>query len=113
MNQIPRRITVDTTSYKDKILFIKGIRGYTGLGLKEAKDVSEAEDKEYVLDRHSAGTPERIADGFSLIKQSGVSIDGEGFPRIIKHLEDATREALNEGEYKLSGEILALLQKWS
>jgi hypothetical protein len=111
-NIIPPKLKVDPTSYADgqKILFIKGIRAYTGMSLKEAKDTSEEQVSFVILRRRTMRDIELENKGIELIKQSGVTIISGGVQPIVDHLEEAVRAALEEGYYDVAADILNVLK---
>jgi len=115
MNQqgIPLKIKIDPTSYADgqKIPFIKGVRGYTGMGLKEAKEISEKQVPSVILNRRSMRDPALEIEGIKQIKQSGATIISGGIQPIIDHLENAIRIALDEGYYDMAADILNILKQ--
>ena len=97
----------------NKIAVIKAIRTLTGLGLKEAKDISECYGKQ-VLDLDVAGLsryidPEREMEAqFRIMRNEGVLV-GEPVFKLLDELREMGAQALRMGEDELAHEILQLV----
>lgn len=98
----------------NKVAVIKAIRELTGLGLKEAKDISDMPKEHNVrLDsRFSYMEPEdwkrAIEDIARTLRQNGVSVGAPVFI-ILDDLRKLGAQALEQGEDELANEILQLV----
>lgn len=113
MKDIPNRIVVDSTSFSEgnKVTFIKGIRRYTGIGLKEAKDLTECGDTSLELIRRS-DDDESVREAICFIKQAGVKIkSGDDYANIINHVATAAEMAVSAREFGLASELIDVLKR--
>lgn len=114
--KIPQKIILDTTSYTEgqKVSLIKAIRGYSGMGLKEAKDFVESGDKRAVLRVRPLTNNENkeLAErGIMIMKSTGVQMMVVGTAPVINKLELLVSESVEAGDYELAGDLLELLKK--
>lgn len=99
-----------------KVPVIKLVRGATGLGLKEAKDLTETEifdldiNEGYMLS-HAGRTKD---DLIRELRRSGVLVtDGPmAADTTLSMLEDALHEAVSMQTMEIAEDILGLLKKW-
>jgi len=97
----------------DKVAVIKAIRMLTGVGLKEAKDISEASgDQGFVIATGNfysySNTDQEIENQFRILRNAGVEVGGSAYA-ILQSLRDLGAEALKQGEDELANEILQLV----
>lgn len=112
---LPSHVTVIIPqTMPNKVTVIKAIRELTGLGLKEAKDISDI-PKEYHLrldSRFYAMEPEvwkkAIEDIARTLRQNGVGVGAPVFV-ILDDLRKLGAQALEQGEDELANEILQLV----
>jgi len=109
------RIIIPTHPVTNKVAVIKAIRVLTGLGLRDAKDVSD-KIGEHIL---TFGGPSILfADGeineveiktqFQILHAQGVE-GGPGAIQILHDLRKLGAQALEQGEDELANEILQLV----
>lgn len=101
-------------NYHNKVAVIKAIRILTGLGLKEAKDVSEicGVPQTFTFNpvMFTAYTvPEsEIENQFRILRTEKVEVGGT-IHKILEELRKLAAEALLQGEDELANEILQLV----
>jgi hypothetical protein len=100
---------------QDKIAVIKAVRIVTGLGLKEAKDLSEIQGVATVNINVSPGYGANIAnmdayleEQYRIMRNNGVLV-GPAVHRILQSLRNLASEALHQGDDELATEILQLV----
>lgn len=113
-----RTVSIKMPDYPviNKISVIKSIRIITGIGLKEAKDISEAAGSTYVLpvdfDYFSRKGVTDLETAFEsecrILRNEGVEV-GSVIHKILQNLRVLASEALLQGEDELAGEILQLV----
>lgn len=89
-----------------KVEVIKAIRHLTGLGLREAKDVSEIYIPQELI--QILNSEAEIQQHYRILKNNGVKISDPAF-NILSSLRDLATEALSLGEDDLANEILQLV----
>lgn len=110
----PNRFTITCpNNMPNKVQVIKAIRTLTGLGLKEAKDVSERAGKQTFDIKHTyfgscANLEEAIDEQFKILRHNNVEVDGPVY-YIIESLRKLGSDALLQGEDELANEILQLV----
>jgi len=108
MKEIPESISLEAPQFMaNKVSAIKAIRSITGIGLKEAKDASEA----HGCVQHFEVAQQDFAmfeDQCRILRNEGFIVNGFRF-KILQSLRELASEALTLGEDELANEILQLV----
>ena len=110
----PQSYTMTNGVGQNKVAVIKSIRTLCGLGLKEAKDTSEAYGQQtLVIDLRynsvAVGNEDLfIEEQFRVLRQNGCEV-GPSVHLILQELRDLAASALEQGEDELANEILQLV----
>ena len=96
----------------DKVAAIKALRCITNVGLKEAKDMSEAPNEQTItVNVANEADPERLSRYVSscidVLERAGFNMSGTS--RILKDLRKLATEAIAMHEDELANEILQLV----
>jgi len=97
----------------NKVAVIKAIRELSGVGLKEAKDISEMNHLHLLELRRPAAVDDewferQINEQCRILRQNGVTVDGT-IHFILQELRDLASKALVQGDDELANEILQLV----
>lgn len=98
----------------NKVAVIKAIRSLTGLGLKEAKDVSDIYGVVQTLALSQPvfstimSSEQYIEGQFRILRAEGIEV-GEPVQKILTDLRKLATQALSMGEDELANEILQLV----
>jgi hypothetical protein len=112
-----RTVSIKIPNYPfiNKISVIKSIRAITGIGLKEAKEMSESAGNVYLLpvDLSYFTTNGIFAEAAfesecQSLRNHGAEV-GLAVHKILQNLRSLASEALLQGEDELAGEILQLV----
>jgi len=104
-----RQITLEAPrTMNNKVAAIKAIRTLTGMGLKEAKDVTEVVGVKQVLNCFYA-TSDAVIDEQTRILRAEGFIVGPSVYTILTELRQLGSQALLQGEDELANEILQLV----
>lgn len=97
-------------TYANKVSVIKAIRTLTGLGLKEAKDVSERPGvrQEFPLILPNGTDNPQYDEQCRILRSEGVEV-GPAVHKILQELRKLGSQALLQGEDELANEILQLV----
>ena len=104
-------IMVPTTPLRNKVLCIKAIRMLTGLGLKEAKDVSDmfnGQTQKLTISTYFCTDQTGIDEQFRILRAEGIEVY-DPVSKIIEELRRLGSQALLHGEDELANEILQLV----
>lgn len=102
------------STYTNKVAVIKAIRSLSGMGLKEAKDVSEIVGAQQTFELSSslysnyANPHVEIENHFRVLRNEGVKV-GDSIHEILEDLRELATQALQQGEDELANEILQLV----
>ena len=109
-------IKIPNHPFINKISVIKSIRAITGIGLKEAKYISEAAGNTHILPvDFNYFSMNGVVDAESafeaecrILRNEGIEV-GEAIHKILQNLRSLASDALLQGEDELAGEILQLV----
>lgn len=109
-NEIPCLLKIEIPSHypttTEKINVIKALRTLAGLGLKEAKDLSEKPGVELI--KIVVRSETEYLTNCEVLKRHGVKT-GEPVAEILADLRKLAHSALDSGEDELANEILQLI----
>lgn len=98
----------------DHMVLIKGLRSYSNLTLKEAKDVKDemvASGKGMVFTRDFSKSDESVDQGLTMIRSSGAHIiDKEN--ESVESLARIAVELISSRRYRKASDILDILDRW-
>lgn len=113
-NQIDLTFPHDYHSF-DKVAVIKAVRTIGGLGLKEAKDLSETQCVNTVNINVTPGYGSMVSDvdtfldeQYRILRNNGVLV-GPAVHRILQSLRNLASDALQQGDDELANEIMQLV----
>lgn len=97
-------------TYTNKVAVIKAIRTLTGLGLKEAKDVSEQPGvrQSFLIAMPGGVNNALYEEQCRILRSEGVEVGGV-VQKILQELRSLGSQALLQGEDELASEILQLV----
>ena len=95
-------------TYSNKVAVIKAIRWLTGMGLKEAKDVSEICGKAQTFTLVHGLTEDIINEQYRILRAEGCEV-GPPAQKILDELRKLGSQALLQGEDDLANDILQLV----
>ncbi len=119
-NSLQRQFTIICpATYINKVAVIKAIRTLTGVGLKEAKDISEVVGHPQTLDVQQitslgmsgsgiTDTDRFLNEQFRILRNEGVQV-GEPIYKLIEELRKIGAQALLQGEDEFANEIMQLV----
>ena len=114
MEYITLEIPAQWSPHANRIQVIKSIREFSGLGLKEAKDVTDQPGQHrisYAYMKTRAGSGWHINllnECISNMQAAGIAVKPSAYG-ILDDLKRLSKEALDIGELDLANEILQLL----
>lgn len=99
----------DVRLISDRIAVIKSIRIITGLGLKEAKDITERTiPQTLTVTKEFSSNPGRLDTELKIIRQNNIAVIGSVLT-LLEDLRKVATDALGLGEDELANEILQLV----
>jgi hypothetical protein len=125
---IPATITVSLPEHYDhnisKVHVIKSLRALTGLGLKEAKDLSERSGEQRIevdcppAEDHATGrmipAQERFNQAVADLRSQGLIVDVNDFRNgAIDKMRTLASQAILREDYDLAEALVSLLRKFS
>ena len=113
-NQIDLTFPHDYNHF-DKVAVIKAVRTIAGLGLKEAKDLSEIQKVATVNINVTPGYGAMVSnvdtfleEQYRILRNNGVLV-GPAVHRILQSLRNLASDALQQGDDELANEIMQLV----
>jgi len=107
--------SVDGEFY-NKVKSIKGLRALTGLGLKEAKELSEniadAYPNAYTTSLKLNPDVNSVKDGIDDIVEGGIAVIDNSEPvrvELLSNIQDIGAAAISNGQYDIAQALLDLL----
>lgn len=98
-----------------KIEVIKALRAISGMGLKEAKDISENDLQQKLIINDSALRQETLSvrakyfdEQYRILRNNGVKV-GDSVHTILQEMRVLATQALEQGDDELANEILQLV----
>jgi hypothetical protein len=102
----------------NKVSVIKAVRSIAGIGLKEAKDLSEISgpvtldinlNPAYIASGVGISNPDAfLEEQYRILRNNGVTV-GPPVHRILQSLRDLASAALQQGDDELANEIMQLV----
>lgn len=101
-------------TFCNKIRVIKGLRNLTGMGLKEAKKLSEEIQNRNSLTISVNVTTIDLEEIISLIQSGGISVidtnNDIDQDKLIEHIKNAIFSAVNSSHYDIARSLLGVLE---